>query len=42
MLQAPHADPDPEDAGTVWLLVDVEAVGLGELVQAQPPGHVNP
>jgi hypothetical protein len=36
VLQAPYAHPDPEDAGTVWLLVDVEAVGLGELVQAQP------
>jgi hypothetical protein len=36
VLQAPHADPEPDEVDTVWLLVDVEAVGVHGQVQAQP------
>ena len=36
VLQAPHADPEPDEVNSVWLLVDVEAVGVNGRVQAQP------
>jgi len=36
VLQAPHTDPEPGEFNTVWLLVDVEAVGVTGRVQAQP------
>ncbi|MEU4242365.1 hypothetical protein [Actinoplanes sp. NPDC026619] len=36
VLQAPHADPQPDEADSVWLLVDVEAVGVRGPVDAAP------